>query len=383
MTTETRPEDTSMEIEEPKQKKLREEGKGIAEEEARQPSEGDFLHFLIGTRVEDNVPRDTTGRVRLFKKGAVACLNINEKLPRAFRKLATENFLSAPVVDGRQRYAGMIDLFDMMQFTTDLFAGETQEEWVEFWDKRQEFQSATVGQVMQSRWFSQTDPFHAVHQGFSLFHVFETMAKLGVHRVPVVDHAEDVVGICTQSMAISIIRQQKETMSDLVRAKVSEMQPILARDIITVHENEQTLKAFRKMIQNCVSGLAIVDDEGVLKGTISVRDLRGVGMSGERFSRLYLPVKMYKELVLKEYPKQAPETHYKPDDVPRDPLTVTAEDTLDDVIQKMNDGNIHRIFLVSKESMDAGKPKPLRVVSQRDVIMFILSKIGTCPPVII
>jgi CBS domain-containing protein len=311
----------------------------------------------------------------------VLCLNINEKLPRAFRKLATENFLSAPVVDGRQRYSGMIDLFDLVQFTTDLFVGETQEEWVEFWEKRQEFQSATVGQVMQSRWFSQTDPFHAVHQGFSLFHVFETMAKLSVHRVPVLDNAEDVVGICTQSMAISIIRQHKDKMKHIMQSKVSEMLPLLARDVVTVGENEKTLTAFKKMVQHNVSGLAVVDEEGILKGSLSIRDLRGVGMSGERFSRLFMPVKSYKELVLKEFPKQAPETHYNPDEVPREPLCVTTSDTLEEVIKKMNDGNIHRIFTISQESMDAGKPRPMRVISQKDVIQFILTKLGTCPPV--
>jgi CBS domain-containing protein len=376
----TPPETKSMDIEEPieepRQKRSREEAKGTTELEQQR---NDFLQFLIGTRVEDNVPRDTTGRVRLFKKGAVACLSINEKLPRAFRKLAVENFLSAPVVDGRQRYAGMIDLFDMVQFTTDLFANESQEEWFEFWEKRQEFQQATVGQVMQSRWFSQTDPFHAVHQGFSLFHVFETMAKLGVHRVPILDDTEDIVGICTQSMAISIIRQQKHRMGNLIHCKLSEMLPLLAKgDVVTVHENEQALKAFRKMVQHNVSGLALVDNDGILTGTISIRDLRGVGMSGERFSRLLMPVKGYKELVLKEFPKMAPETHFKPDEVPKLPLTVTTEDTLDDVIQKMNDGNIHRVFLVSKESQDAGKPKPLRVIAQRDLILFLLHKMGIC-----
>jgi len=289
-----------------------------------------------------------------------------------------------------------------VQYTIELFTGESTEEWIEFWDKRQEIQQATVGQVMrkrmktnvvpdtfedivneESRWFSQTDPFHAMHQGFSLFYAFETMSKIGVHRVPVLDNTEDVVGILTQSMAISIIRQQKDRLGEMANCKVSEMMNILAPDVVTVKEEDKTITAFRRMVEHNVSGLAIVDGEGVLKGTISVRDLRGVGMSGERFSRLFMPVKAFKELVLKEFPKVAPETHYQPADVPRQPLCVTEDETLWDVIDKMHDGNIHRIFQISKESMDAGKPKPVRVISQRNVVSFILNKLGVCSPVVL
>ena len=48
------------------------------------------------------------------------------------------------------------------------------------------------------------------------------------------------------------------------------------------------------MIEKNVSGLAVVDDSGQLTTNISVTDLRGIGTNGERFSRLFRPIKQYK-----------------------------------------------------------------------------------------
>jgi predicted transcriptional regulator len=134
------------------------------------------LRYLLETRIEENQPRDTTNKIPLLKRGSVMCCNVNEHITKLFKKLATENFLGAPVLDTRNRYCGTIDLFDLVRFTTLLFRGEKEEKMAELWDKRADFQQARIGEVMQSPWFK-PDPFHPVHQGYSLFHGWETLAK--------------------------------------------------------------------------------------------------------------------------------------------------------------------------------------------------------------
>jgi CBS domain-containing protein len=358
-----------MELESPEKKQKR---------DSEIPGDGtEFLRYLLETRIEENLPRDTTKQTVLLKRGAVMCCNANEHITKLFKKLATENFLSCPVIDSRNRYCGMVDLFDLVRFTTLLFRAEKEEDWAELWDKRADFQEARVGEIMQSPWFK-PDPFHPVHEGFTLFHGWETLAKLSLHRVPILDENEDVVGINTQSMCISILRQNLAKLGVIQHLRVSEMLSHLSGNLITVKDSEKTLSAFNKMVEANVSGLAIVDEEGVLQGTISIRDLRGVGMGGERFSRLFMPVRQFKALVAKEYPKLAPETHYAPGDVPKGALYVLPDDTLQTVIEKMNDGNIHRVFVVPKESADQGKPRATHVIAQRDVLMVVLLKLGIC-----
>ncbi len=45
------------------------------------------------------------------------------------------------------------------------------------------------------------------------------------------------------------------------------------------------------MVQQNLSGLAVVDSAGVLVDTISVRDLRGIGVKAENWQAMWLTVK--------------------------------------------------------------------------------------------
>jgi CBS domain-containing protein len=196
--------------------------------------------------------------------------------------------------------------------------------------------------------------------------------------VPILDETEEVIGITTQSMCVSILRQNMTKLGSIRDLRVAEFLHKLSGPLITVKDSERAIDAFNRMVEQNVSGLAIVNDEGVLQGSISIRDLRGLGIGGERFSRLFLPVKQYKNLVIKEFPKQAPETHYAPDDVPKTALYVNLTDTFQTVIEKMNDGNIHRLFVVSDTSSKSGKPKATHVIAQKDVLSCVLWKLGVC-----
>jgi signal-transduction protein with cAMP-binding, CBS, and nucleotidyltransferase domain len=55
-------------------------------------------------------------------------------------------------------------------------------------------------------WY-RSNPYHAVKKGFSLLHAMEVMVREGVHRVAVLDERDQVIGISTQSMIISLVSQ--------------------------------------------------------------------------------------------------------------------------------------------------------------------------------
>jgi len=63
-----------------------------------------------------------------------------------------------------------------------------------------------------------------------------------------------------------------------VRQKpISQMKDI-TKDIITIKESETAMTAFQTMINKNISGLAIVNDEGKLSGSISLRDLKVISV---------------------------------------------------------------------------------------------------------
>lgn len=331
-----------------------------------------LLSLFLKTPAVDHIPRGTTGDVIVHKEGPVMTVQRDETLPRVFRKLATEGFLSAPVLDGRQ-YVGFIDMVDLVRRTTNLFWGDTVESWVNFWDKEERFQTTTVDDVMKLPDTWDRDPFPPIQPDFTTFYALEVMARTGLHRMAVVDPKNNrVTGILTQSMLISWIRQNMALLGTLADMKVEDMVDE-SKFCITICETAKTINAFNKMCDEKVQGLAVVDEEGTLTGAISVRDLRGVGMSGEFFYRLFHNIKDFKRTEREDFPRLAPRTHYSRKMVPVKGLYLSPESTMKDVINMMNDGNIHRIFVCDKASIDNKKPKPTHVVSQTDVLRHVLS----------
>ena len=326
------------------------------------------LSMFLSTPVGDHLPRSTTGDVPLRKKGPVMIVQRDETLPRVFRKLAAENFLGAPVLDGN-RYVGQIDLMDLVKKTTNLFWGDSVEAWTTFWDKEDKFAETTVDDIMKvpNEWTR--DPFPPLHSSFTTLYALEQLVRTGQHRIAVVSKLRKrVTGILTQSMLISWLRQNKDCLGALRDMKVSEMCSESKTPVQTIKETETAINGFKKMANMDVSGLAVVDDQGVLTGNLSVRDLRGVGTSGEQFYTLFRTVKEFKAIERQDYPRLAPPTHYSNKKVPLRGRFVTMNGTFDDVLNQMVDGNIHRIFVVE----NAARPIPTHVISQVDLLRHVL-----------
>jgi len=340
---------------------------------------------LARTPIEDRRPRNATGQIFVWKEGNVVVVRRNETLDRVFKKLTVENFLSAPVVDDSisSQYCGVIDMLDLVCYTTDvLFSGETSPAWIDFWQRSNKFKETQVWEVLKSNRYaarhkSPVDVYHTLSDGYSLLHAFEVLARTGCHRVPVVSNSNRIVGLYTESMAISDIRQSLHLFGRLAEMKVSDMRQ--SDVVFTIRDSDRAIDAFRKMAELSVSGLPIVDAEGVLIGSISIRDLRGCGTSGEHFSRLFWTVKDFKEQTRREYPKQSTITHWTSQDVPRTARYVTPNDTFADVVRAFNDGNLHRVYVVTQASADRGAPVVTSVISQRDLIAQVLITLGTMP----
>jgi len=330
---------------------------------------------LVNTPVTDHVPRDTTGDIFVHKEGDVMTIQEDESVPMALRKLSMEGFLSAPVLSSDRTFRGFVDMMALTKFTCNLFWGETSEAWVNFWDKEDRFQSATVKEAMDQSTAWRPRPLNVAWTTFSTFHAVEVMSRTGAHRIAIVNDLNRVVGILTQSMVLSMVRQNMHLLGALRTRRIRDFEN-LRFPCLTCKESDTTINAFNKMINRGVSGLAVVNDDGVLVTALSVKDLRAVGANGEFFSRLFRPVEEFKRLAREDFPFQAPRTHYSRRLVPLKGLYVTMDSTLEQVINLMNDGNIHRVFVASESSLSGG-PVPIEVISQKDVLYQILQYCST------
>lgn len=339
-----------------------------------------LLDSFMQNAIKDHKPRQLTGKVACEKEGNVMTVQATEYLDSIFKKLSTENFLSAPVCEGSE-LVGQITLLDLVRHVNSLFFGCSEDDWIDWWDKQLEFQLTPANMIINDRNEWMRDPFPAIHDTFTSFFALEKMGRDRTHTIFSTDEKTDQLnGILTQSMLVSFLRQNKVKWSkglrDLCVDDFRGMTP--KRQLQTIREDSFAINAFLKMDDMDVHGLPVVDRNGVLTDCISVRDLRGVGENGSNFSRLYQTVKRFKTQVREEHKKVAPTTHYSNKKTPLSGIFVTPEDTFEDVISKMDDGNLHRIFICTTESAENGAPKPFGVISQSDILYQALLNLTEC-----
>lgn len=331
--------------------------------------EGDtLLECFLRNSIADHKPRATTGTVQCTKMGSVMTIQSTEYLDSIFKKLAKEGFSSAPVCRGKE-LVGHLTLLDLVRHVNGLFFGVSEKDWVDWWEKQISFQLTPASHIVPIGDEVQS-PFPCMNKNFTSFSGLEMMARNRNHQILQLDDDKQLCGILTQSMLISFLRQSKVKWPEaLTNLRVGDFAGMTRRrELITVSEKDLAINAFLKMDESDIHGLPIVNHRGVLTGCISVRDLKGCGTDGSKFARLYQNVKTFKAMVLQENDKLAPTTHYSRKNIPGDAVFVTPENTMADVIHKMDDGNLHRIFICSQESADDGEPIPHGVISQSDVL---------------
>jgi CBS domain-containing protein len=343
---------------------------------------------LARTLVESRRPRAAVGEIFTWKEGNTIVVRRNETLDRVLRKLTSENILSVPVISDNVActYEGVVDIMDIVTYIAEeLFAGETSAAWVDFFAKSEKFRETQVHEVLKHNRARRlglnlppVDVYHTIGPGHSLLHAFELLAQSGCHRLPVVNANGRIVGLYTSSMAVSDIRQSLQNFGALCDKRVDDCYQ--SECVYSVREDTRAIDAFRKLAELGISGAPVVDNDNVLVGTLSIRDLRGIGASGEHMARLYWTVAEFKEQARREHPQLATATHWSTSTVPRTARYVTPGDTFADIIRASADGCLHRVFVVSEESADAKKPVVVGVISQTDILKTVLAGLGTLNP---
>ncbi len=90
------------------------------------------------------------------------------------------------------------------------------------------------------------------------------MADERVGFLVVVDEDKNILGVISERDIINAIGHGK------LDAKVGD---IMKTNVITVHEYDSIYKAARLLKENNIRHLVVVDDEGRLKGVISIKDV--------------------------------------------------------------------------------------------------------------
>jgi len=269
--------------------------------------------------------------------------------------------LSIPVLNQKQKYYGVLEMFDLVEFVTSLFDNIHSLKFLDLeklLSSEKNFLHATVRDVVKSP-LSKQNPFKPIGKGYSLFTAWETLALSGIHRIPVVSETDEICDIITQSMLIDFLWQNIEKIGELSDLSVNDFKSPESEIFSSVKASSRALTAFREMVKTGKSGLAVTDDDGKLIDNISVRDLRGIHTDPTVFYRLWSNVADYKAVLKAEFP----------DKTPSQLVYATPTDTFYSVVEKMATLHIHRIYVVDKQSL-----VPIRVITQTDILREVLSR---------
>ena len=107
-----------------------------------------------------------------------------------------------------------------------------------------------------------------------VFEAFELMKNEGVQRLPVLDNDGNLVGIISEKNITSAVADREVSIVEfallLSKIKVGD---VMTKEVITVSVDDPVELAARKMSDNDISILPVVDNDGKLVGVVSRSDL--------------------------------------------------------------------------------------------------------------
>jgi len=122
-----------------------------------------------------------------------------------------------------------------------------------------------------------SSPVVTVGENATLKEAMETMVKYGFRRLPVVNDEGVVEGIIT---AVDIVRKfgtheliERSTGGDIRDILVIPVTEIMVHDVAVAREDDDLASAVNTMLTRNISSVLVIDDEGVLKGIVTERDV--------------------------------------------------------------------------------------------------------------
>jgi CBS domain-containing protein len=280
-----------------------------------------------------------------------------DTLPTAFKALTFNNILSAPVLNSKGHVRGFIDMMDITRYAVYLFGSRgldlTLEKLKDLMELDEIFMSTTVSDVIKSP-FRRRWHHTSVGENNTVYYAFENIIMHRLHRLAVLDESGHPVNLITQTGVVKFLLDHLDLVGERRRKPVGEMSGVM-NPVHTVSDNTITLVAFNLLVEKNIHGAAVLDKFGTIKGTLSVRDIKGIMTNGTLFSRLFLPVSDY-VAYLRDNDRSGA--------IPRHPVVALASDPLEKVLRQLQEHKIHRVFIV--KSLE--KLEPIGVVSISDIL---------------
>jgi len=291
----------------------------------------------------------------------------------ALQVMTKHRILSLPVVHS---VTGMplwvLGMFDLVAYCISNFeAGDFQNDFYHKFvhlvsDKFKELSHRSISAIEASADYT-LDPVFVVDQHDSIAEAVKIMMTKKTHRVLVCSSTGELVNLITQSRVMQflpgIIEGSPSSQKTVKELGLGE------KNVISVNAKETAYCAFNEMVKNRVSGLAVVNDSGLLVGNISISDFKLCGYQSRFWDLLGLSVRDYmKEIIAKPEVNIRTQLLYSlglKEEIPL--VKCHQDDSLLVVVKLFSFYGVHRLFVVDDQR------KPIAVISLTDLLREVVS----------
>ncbi|XP_071695990.1 SNF1-related protein kinase regulatory subunit gamma-1-like [Rutidosis leptorrhynchoides] len=242
-------------------------------------------------------------------------------------------------------------------------ADELGEDFYKVILQEEPFKSTQVKSIVKSyRWA----PYIPVKTDSSMLSVLLLLSKYRLRNVPVIEPGESLIkNFITQSAVVQGLEQCKgrDWFDAIAHLPITELGlPFVSKDkVISSQSDELVLEAFKKMKDNQIGGLPVV--EGPIKkivGNVSIKDITFLLLKQKLFTN-------FRKLTVKDFLNTIATTSEENLKVIT-PITCKLGSTLGEVISVLSSKCVHRIYVVSDGNAVLG------VITLRDVISCFITE---------
>ena len=279
----------------------------------------------------------------------VYMVNEDDTLGTVFDKLVDYDVFAMPVSSLGGEYAGMISYKDILDTTLDLFdkARRPIKGSITYASNKIEWRTTLVSEIMN------TEPA-AVLSCQTLLTGVEALYYGNYKTIAVIDvNTKKVINVLTESMIMKFFEKHVREHAEFGDVAIREIRPY--NYVSSINQEKQAIAGFRRLLDEDISAMAIVDDENKIVDVLSVRDLKGIDTKTHTFRWLWNTAGFFKDQI-----------RNKDAFVAYAPITLKPSNTLSDLLDKLQDNFIHRVFITTYSDL------LVDVVSESDVIGYVL-----------
>jgi len=206
----------------------------------------------------------------------VVTTNRNETVPQAFQKLHEHKILSMPVLNDDGSCTNVLTVMDLLAHMLNNFAEENVKNVVkhtfDYFSMKITEKEISQSKLSTVKELGQLEKLVTVKTSSPLYTAVKTMVDNRAHRVLVVDDENKFHNIITQSRVVQLLSLVLDTMPYATKS-LSDLK-LGFKEVSKINASRTTYDAFKQIKETNHSSIAVVDDNGVLVGNISVSDIK-------------------------------------------------------------------------------------------------------------